>query len=91
LIHYPIPQAGHGSQCVVVEFVSPDRLSFTCSLFFLISCFSQEVAAAETVATETPMVMACNKDVDSFIASIFSKGKPLTEKGQIYYLKCIFL
>jgi len=37
------------------------------------SCFSQEVAAAEIVATETPNVMACSKDDDSFMASNFFK------------------
>lgn len=74
LLGYPIPQAGQGSQCVPVELVVPVLSSLTCSLFFLMSCFSQEVAATETVATETPKVMACNKVGDSFIASILSKG-----------------
>ena len=39
------------------------------------SCFSQEVVEAATAVTETPSVIACSKDEDSFMFQNFSKGK----------------
>lgn len=60
-----------------------DEVARSVFVFFLMSSFSQEVVAAATAVTETPNVIACSKEEDSFMVSkFFQKVKHKLKMGK---------
>ena len=84
--NHPIPQAGHGS--LFAGFESSDCVARSVR-FFLMSSLSHEVVTADTAVTETPKVIACSKDEDSFMGLNFFQKLSLKSKTNKFIIRSV--